>query len=307
MGLRSRPSTASAPKPIASSRSSRTPPYDKLVPQIDIAYGNEKQISILEAGHRLGDAIVRCVGKANGFDLREAAQSAFKCFLERNDATEIATLAPTSLVFGAWDSRDTGGEASAHRAVGRPRLERRPAAPRGAVHPAAAIMWRKVILDQPEGKEAGERSERGYRHAPAVWRDDARRERVLGGIVAHGPVERDVTVNLVALRRLGGDSGALRRYVLGLSLVAATAPLDPFLRQGCLLVPDVGIAPDWTLVGRGGERTPVALSGSAALDYAQAAAGAFGVGTSRRVSIDKARAKEDAKKADKKSKAAVAG
>src|SRR5262245_60549385 len=33
-------------------------PYASLVPQIEIEYGNEKVISILEAGHRLGDAIV---------------------------------------------------------------------------------------------------------------------------------------------------------------------------------------------------------------------------------------------------------
>ena len=34
-------------------------PYAALVPQIDIEYGNEKVRSILEAGHRLGDALIR--------------------------------------------------------------------------------------------------------------------------------------------------------------------------------------------------------------------------------------------------------
>src|SRR5207247_8516587 len=34
-------------------------PLAKLVPQIDIAYGDQKFVSILEAGHRLGDAIIR--------------------------------------------------------------------------------------------------------------------------------------------------------------------------------------------------------------------------------------------------------
>src|SRR6266436_5939677 len=84
-------------------------PYAALVPQIEIVYGNEKQISILEAGHRLGDAIIRCVGKdeASGFDLRQAANDAFTLLLDANDVSAIAKLAPTSLVFGAWDSRDT--------------------------------------------------------------------------------------------------------------------------------------------------------------------------------------------------------
>src|SRR5262249_32299842 len=34
-------------------------PYAALVPQIEIEYGNEQVLSMLEAGHRLGDAIVR--------------------------------------------------------------------------------------------------------------------------------------------------------------------------------------------------------------------------------------------------------
>src|SRR5580692_6139413 len=47
-------------------------PLSKLVPQIDIAYGNEKIASILEAGHRLGDAVVR------SSELTDAAPKAFK-------------------------------------------------------------------------------------------------------------------------------------------------------------------------------------------------------------------------------------
>jgi CRISPR-associated protein Csb1 len=80
-------------------------PLAGLVPQIDIAYGNEKKISILEAGRRLGDAIIR-TSKSDAFDLPGAAREAFDNFL-RGDATAIAKLAPTSLVFGVWDSRDT--------------------------------------------------------------------------------------------------------------------------------------------------------------------------------------------------------
>ena len=76
-------------------------PYAALVPQIEIEYGNEKIISILEAGHRLGDAVVRST------DLRERAEKAFRLLLDAGDASEIAKLAPTSLVFGVWDSRDT--------------------------------------------------------------------------------------------------------------------------------------------------------------------------------------------------------
>ena len=57
-------------------------------------------------------------------------------------------------------------------------------------------------------------------------------------------------INLVALRRLDGENGAaLRRYILGLSLAAAIEPMDAFLRQGCLLVPDTSVPAQWMLVG----------------------------------------------------------
>ena len=86
---------------IAAPKGAPENPLSKLVPQIDIAYGDEKKISILQAGHRLGDAIIRSTS------LQEDAQKAFKAYLSRGDASEIAKLAPTSLVFGVWDSRDT--------------------------------------------------------------------------------------------------------------------------------------------------------------------------------------------------------
>src|SRR5262249_22672111 len=92
-------------------------------------------------------------------------------------------------------------------------------------------------------------SEKGFADAPATWRTDKVAQyrdgapnpeaRVLGGIVVRGAIEREVTVNLLALRNLKGateDAGKqVRRYLLGLSLIAATEDLDLFLREGCLL------------------------------------------------------------------------
>ena len=77
-------------------------------------------------------------------------------------------------------------------------------------------------------------------------------------MLAHGPIARDVTVNLIALRRLktGGNIAPLQRYILGLALVAATEPLDGFLRQGCLLVPDVEVPSPWLEVARSGDSAP---------------------------------------------------
>src|SRR5438105_1577564 len=75
------------------------PNYSHLVPQIFVKAG-EKSVSILEAGHRAGDALVRCT------TLQSKLQNSFKSVLKGN-AEPLARIAPTSLVFGVWDSRDT--------------------------------------------------------------------------------------------------------------------------------------------------------------------------------------------------------
>jgi len=278
-------------------------PWSSLVPQIQIHYDRDKKVTIFDVGHRLGDAIIRCVGigeidkETSDFDLRRAAQEAFNRLLDANDATAIAKLAPTSLVFGVWDSRDTQAKLprivqSVIRAWDVEELYRS-AQYIPAVDYAALDVFGEEEKAKQEGNPKSPLAKRGFVHVPSG--------KALGGIIARGPIERDVTVNLVALRRLDGEDGqALRRYVLGLSLVAATAPFDPFLRQGCLLVLDANSAAQWTLVNRDGSRNAVTLPETVVKDYAEKVAEAFGVGPSRKVSFDKVRAKEDAKKADKK-------
>jgi CRISPR-associated protein Csb1 len=277
------------------------PDYVHLVPQIDIAYGNEKSISILEAGHRLGDAIVRCVGAADGFDLRKSAHDAFELFHDANDCSAIARLSPTSLIFGVWDSRDTQAKLprivqATIRAFDVDVLHRS-----AQYNPPLDYSELDVFGEEEKAKQEGnpksQLAMRGFVHVPAG--------RAPGGVIARGAIRRDVTVNLVALRRLQGENGeALRRYILGLSLVAATAPLDPFLRQGCLLVPDMDAPARWKRIDRNGARVEIDLSEETALAFATDAAKTFGVASRRVVSFDKARAKEDAKKADKKAEKA---
>jgi CRISPR-associated protein Csb1 len=282
-------------------------PYSKLVPQIDIYYAKEKKISILDVGHRLGDALIRCIGKGelenpeSDFDLRQAAQDAFTCLLESNDAAPIAKLAPTSLVFGVWDSRDTQAKLprvvqASIRAWDIEELHRS-----AQYNPPLDYAALDVFGEEEKAKQEGDPksplAKRGFVHVPSG--------KALGGVLVHGAIERDMTVNFVALRRLDGqDATALRRYILGLSLVAASGAVDPFLRQGCLLVPDARFSSEWKLVKRDGIRKEISMNAEIALDYATTVAEAFGVGSDRKVIFDKARAKEDAKKADKKSKSA---
>ncbi|MDE0432669.1 MAG: type I-U CRISPR-associated RAMP protein Csb1/Cas7u [Bryobacterales bacterium] len=261
-------------------------PRSHLVPQIEIAYGNEKTVSILEAGHRLGDALIRSTG------LKQMARDAFRAFLDRDDVAPLAKLAPTSLVFGVWDSRDT--QAKLPRIVQSTiRAEDVDVLTRSAQYePPVDYAELDVFSESDKEKQQGDAksplAKRGFVHVPAV--------KTHGGVIARGPIRRDIVVNLVALRRLNGENGqALRRYILALALVAATAPLDGFLRAGCLLTSDPENPGMWQMVGRNGKRGSVGLDEKAAFDYARSAADAFGVGSGHRVAFEKDLAKADTK------------
>lgn len=267
--------------------------YASLVPQVKIAYGDNKSVSLLKAGHRLGDAIVRST------ELAEDANSAFKTYNDTDDASAIARLAPTSLVFGVWDSRDTQAKLprivqSVIRAWGVDEIKRS-----AQYGPPVDYSKFDVFTDAKQGK-AGTKNplaQLGFDHVPATEEH--------GGVVVRGDILRTVTVNLVALRRLNRDdtddaANILRRYVLGLAVVAATAPLDGFLRQGCLVTPDPDAPAEWVAVGRDGAREKIALDEEKAFAFAKGAADAFGVGEDREVTFDKDRAQKDVKDAAKK-------
>jgi len=269
-------------------------PLADLVPQIDFAIEPELEISLLDVGHRLGDALVR------SSTLKEDAESAFAAFLTNGDAGPIAKLAPTSLVFGAWDSRGEGAKLprlvqSVIRAWDVDPLTR-------SAQYSPAINYAKFAVFSDEEKEKAEGNpksplaQRGFVEVPAV---DTH-----GGVVVRGSIYRDVTVNLVALRQLGSPNSGmeLRRYVLGLALVAATEPQEAFLRQGCLITPEPGAGGTWTLIQRNGLREAVVLDADVALRFARRAAAAYGVGQDRKVAFSRDRAKADLPKKDLKAK-----
>ncbi len=258
--------------------------YAALVPQVTITYGNDKSVSILEVGHRLGDALVR------SSELAEKAHRAFRTYLDSGDSTEIARLAPTSLVFGVWDSRETGAKLprvvqSSIRAWNVDELTRSAQYTPPLDYSELGVFSEKD-KEKQEGDQKSNLAKRGFVHVPATGEH--------GGIVVHGDILRTVTVNLVALRRLrGGNGSILRRYILGLSLAAATAPLDGFFRQGCLLTPDPETLATWEAVGRDGTRQAIDLEDKSVLSFAESAAAAFGIGPELTVAFDTNRAKND--------------
>ncbi|MDN5874855.1 MAG: type I-U CRISPR-associated RAMP protein Csb1/Cas7u, partial [Sinobacteraceae bacterium] len=275
----------------------KLPDYAALVPQIDIEYGDGRKVSIFEVGHRLGDALIRST------NLKDEAQQAFKSLLDTGNAQAIARLAPTSLVFGVWDSRDTQAKLprlvqSVIRAWDVDELTRS-AQYNPALDYSALEVFSAEDKAAAEGNSKNPLAQRGFVHVPSV--------RAHGGIISNR-IEQDITVNLVALRRVqaGSEDEAkkLRRYLLGLSLVAATAPLDGFLRQGCLLTPAPDATPSWKLVNRNGTRDDIDLTHEAARKYATSAVKEFGVGDSKlgdqAIKFDKEAAKKDAAEGKKK-------
>src|SRR5574340_7170 len=229
-------------------------PYSRLVPAVRVKI-NSRTIDLLDAGHRAADAVVRFSDK------RAVLHQAFTDMAERGDASQLAKLAPTSLIFGVWDSRDTQVKiprliGSTIRANGVSQLTR------------AAQFFSVLEKDETEalGLSQDFLSEQGLSDAPAG--------RGLGGIIACGGINRESVLNLVALRALGAaDTSStivLQRYILGLALVALLAPAHLYLREGCLLVAAQGKSASKETVLRTGQRPAFELDHAAALEFASA-------------------------------------
>jgi CRISPR-associated protein Csb1 len=284
--------------------------YAGLVPQIVVKAG-EKLVNILDAGHRAGDAIIRCSS------LKDAIDGAFLASI-KGDAEPLAKIAPTSLVFGVWNSRGEKGSqekrprliASTIRAFNVRRLTRS-AVYNAPVDYSGFDVFSEEDKQKAEGDPKNPLSKRGFVNALASGTH--------GGVIASGGIRRDATLGLAALRLLHGSSRertrVLQRYILGLALTAFTHNPSGYFRQGCLLVldPDKLKEREFVEVYPSGERKPMNIAGDDALEFAQAAAESFGLdpkreikssenGPDRTVEFDKERARRDLKEGDKKAK-----
>ena len=133
---------------------------------LDRDYANDKALSIFEAEHRLGDAVI------GSTELQEPAQAAFRLLLDNGDASAIAKLAPTSLVFGVWDSRDTQAKLprivqSVVRAWDVTPL-RRSAQYTPALDYAAIEVFSEEDKQKAEGRAESPLAQRGFVHVPAT-------------------------------------------------------------------------------------------------------------------------------------------
>lgn len=279
-----------------------------LVPQVTIRINEERRINLLEAGHRAGDAIVRCS------ELKDDLEAAFRELLKGN-AEPLAKIAPTSLVFGVWDSRSTHAKL--------PRLISGTIRAFNVALHSRHAQYNPVVNFKKEGLLDGidvsddDLAAKGYVSQP-IGKQPGKPDPTHGGVqlTASGLIRRDSSLGLAALRRLSvletdgtlstNKTLLLRRYILGLALVALTAEQDTYLRQGCNLVPaDEGKSRTFEIVFSSGRRmpvfqeqeaakrfaeenpkepTPIIMNSDIALGYAKLAARDFGIDPRRDVS-----------------------
>ena len=202
------------------------------------AGGFERDLTRLP--HRIADATIRATA------LAPRIREGFEAF-EAGDPVPLARIAPTSLVYGAWDSRDTRVRipraiAATIRAVDVSVLT-------GSSQYSGAFGQAALGLDDAEWKKA---AAAGFAPTPCVDRP--------GGILVHGAVVQSASVVLEALRgyRTADASDVLPAYLLGLALGGLVTTGRRYrLRSGCALVPSG--PPEWRAVTETGERNAVVI------------------------------------------------
>lgn len=280
-----------------------------LVPQIQVVADDQK-VNLLEVGHRISDASIRYS------TLDEIALPAIKKLADQNDTLPLAKIAPTSLIFGFWDSQKNRTQFKFGRILSSTiKATNVGIAKRSSQFTPAFDVVALGLATSAEVPEAGGEvdsekasdgkdplSKIGLRSVPAVDKH--------GGIRVFGKITRRTQINLVSLRSLEAkdESGEmsdaentmqLRRYLFGLALIGGRAQTNYSLRQGCHLVlkPDANV--NCSLVYADGTRKEFAWNLREAYDFAKQVADKFGVESYDAASFDKTKARQ-AKDAAKK-------
>jgi CRISPR-associated protein Csb1 len=271
--------------------------YAKLVPQHVVKMTNGDTVNLLDAGHRAADAVVR-FSKTLGPRL----WAAFEDVKRNRDCSALARLAPTSLVFGVWDSRATGVKIQriirsvirAYDVID---------AKRSATYQAAYDYTGNgtIALDYDKGSgKNNPLSQEGFKYSLAT--------NTHGGVLVRGDIQQEAVINLVALRTLTEDID-LKRYLLGLALVALSYRDQQCfnLREGCLLRAASPSDHDgkWKSVNFDGTEASEAINHELALQYAESTAQPMKFDVPEAVEFDKETA-EGWLSIDKKKRKALA-
>lgn len=238
-------------------------PYSALVPQLVVAMKNGDTVNILEAGHRAADAALR-FSKQLGPRLWDA----FETIKKTRDYSKLAKLAPTSLIFGVWDSRGTGVKIQrVLRSVIRAYNVTK--AKRSATYQAAYDYTTNELISAEHDKGTGKNnplSQEGFKFSLATGTH--------GGVQVAGEIKQEAMINLVALRTQTSDIN-LKRYLLGLALVALSYRDQQCfnLREGCLLraASQKDYDGEWRSVHFDASEKPITIDHKDALAFAAAA------------------------------------
>ena len=228
-----------------------------VVPQHAVQAGNHR-FALTKLPHRIVDASIRATDLAN--HIRE-----WMLDFDSGNPAPLAKTAPTSLVYGAWDSRGTR--------IRIPRVIRSEIRAwdvsiftRSAQY-SGAFGREELGIDEKlwDKKGEGGAAHVGFAPTPSV---DAH-----GGVLAHGEIVHSASILLNVIRkyRTGDKSDVLPNYLLGLALGGLLVGGGNYdLRSGCSLVP---AAPaEWRTVSRTGDRRSVEVDETAILEQVRGAA-----------------------------------
>jgi CRISPR-associated protein Csb1 len=275
-----------------------------LIPKVTITGSRVGQgsLDLLEVGHRVGDAVLRYSKKEDkdGFEPFEEALRAFV----KGDAGRLAQLAPTSLVFGHWDSRDSATKKST-KSKARRLIRSEIVAYNVQKVTKRSQYWSSIDpevsqeLEQilKEAKAAAQEDPKTKNAASQLGMTDVPVPESPGGVIAFGSIERTTIIALSGIRSLvtfnessasgqaSSESGveidaektlALRRYLFALALAAAADTGIWDLREGCILVRKSSKALTAHKVKYSGEEEPFTVpTADEAQGYLEAAARAF--------------------------------
>lgn len=238
----------------------------KSIPKVTITGSRvgRGSIDLLEVGHRVGDAVVRYSRTKVTKDDREEERDGFEQFeaalqaYVKGDADLLARLAPTSLVFGHWDSRDSATKKSTKSKARRlirseivaynvQRVTKR-SQYWSSIDPEVSEELGQVLS---EAKEGAQQNPESKNPASQLGMTDVPAPELPGGVIAFGAIERTAIIALSGVRALAtfqdpdhaaattvddDKTLALRRYLFALALASAADPGVWDLREGCILV-----------------------------------------------------------------------
>jgi CRISPR-associated protein Csb1 len=287
------PSQANRIEPVFGALTDKNGQSVKLVPRVKVKAQIEGEVAeldlLVDAGHRAADAMLRYTSIYD--DLTKAILAR-----KKGDSTLLAKLAPTSLVFGMWDSQNTG--------VKIPRLLN------SIIRAYDVREYRRSSQFNPamDFEAAGVTTEKSDKKLSEVGMDGAPSTFQLGGIEAHGGICRDTSLNLCTLRDIKGnepkETEKLQRYILGLALVAVTyfdgKTLN--LRQGCQLVAATDKPMTRITVNADGKEESFKIDRDGAITFAEVTAKDFGIGNDRIDIVFDVKAAKAARKSPKKDK-----